>query len=103
VRQDRRHDPRNTRRHGHAAGLVNTYAPEVKVVFHTDSPDPPRFEDLPCVRRVSRLGRRVEVEGTDPVLALVAASLVERGITPRDLRVEQPILEDVFLKLTAGE
>jgi len=84
-------------------GLVNAYAPEVKVVFHTDAAELPRFEDLPCVRRVSRLGRRVEVEGIDPVLALVAASLVERGITPRDLRVEQPTLEDVFLKLTAGE
>ncbi len=36
----------------------------------------------------------------------VAAALVERGIVPPDLRVEQPTLEDVFLKLTghtAGE
>ena len=30
----------------------------------------------------------------------VAAALVEHGITPSDLRVEQPTLEDVFLKLT---
>jgi hypothetical protein len=34
------------------------------------------------------------------VLALVAAALVQHGITPADLRVEQPSLEDVFLKLT---
>ena len=83
-------------------GLVNTFAPEVRVVFHTDASDLPALDELPCVRRVTRLGRRVEVEGVDPVLALVAASLVERGITPRDLRVEQPTLEDVFLKLTSG-
>jgi hypothetical protein len=34
------------------------------------------------------------------VLALAAAALVEHGIIPDDLRVEQPTLEDVFLKLT---
>jgi hypothetical protein len=40
------------------------------------------------------------------VLVLVAAALVEHGIVPADLRIEQPNLEDVFLKLTghgAGE
>ena len=61
--------------------LVNTYAPEIRVVFHTDEPELPRLEDLPCVRVVTRLGRRVEVEGIDPVLALVSAGLVEHGIT----------------------
>jgi ABC-2 type transport system ATP-binding protein len=42
----------------------------------------------------------VEVHGNGPVLALVAAALVERGIVPSDLRVEQPTLEDVFLRIT---
>jgi ABC-2 type transport system ATP-binding protein len=49
---------------------------------------------------VSRHGPRVEVEGTGPVLARVAAALVERGILPTDLRQEQPSLEDVFLSIT---
>jgi hypothetical protein len=40
------------------------------------------------------------VEGTGPLLAHVAAALVERGQTPDDLRVIEPSLEDVFLKLT---
>ena len=34
------------------------------------------------------------------MLALVAAELVARGLVPLDLRVEQPTLEDVFLRLT---
>ena len=40
--------------------------------------------------------------GTGPVLALVASALVGRGIVPTDRQVEQPTLEDVFLRL-AGE
>ena len=35
------------------------------------------------------------------VLALVASTLVERGIVPTDLRSERATLEDVFLRLTA--
>lgn len=52
------------------------------------------------VRRVTRHGPRIEVEGNGPVLAMVAASLVEHGIMQSDLRIEQPTLEDVFLKIT---
>jgi hypothetical protein len=44
----------------------------------------------------------VEVQGTGPVVALVASALVGRGFVPADLQVEQPSLEDVFLKL-AGD
>jgi ABC-2 type transport system ATP-binding protein len=47
-------------------------------------------------------GPRVEVEGTGAVLALVAARLSEYGIVPADLRLEQPTLEDVFLKITGS-
>lgn len=39
------------------------------------------------------------MDGSGPVLALVAAALVEHGITPSDLRVERPTLEDAFLRL----
>jgi ABC-2 type transport system ATP-binding protein len=42
----------------------------------------------------------VEVQGTGPVLAEVAAALVGRGIRPADLRADQPNLEDVFLSIT---
>lgn len=58
------------------------------------------LEDVAHVKAVRRRGERIEAEGTGPVLALVAAELVSRGLVPPDLRVEQPTLEDVFLRLT---
>jgi ABC-2 type transport system ATP-binding protein len=55
---------------------------------------------VPHVDKVVRHGARVEVRGTGPVLAHAAAALVAHGITPPDLHVELPTLEDVFLSLT---
>jgi ABC-2 type transport system ATP-binding protein len=87
-------------------GLITRHASEVRVIFTSEKTDLPWLEKISGVIRVARKGPRVEVEGSGPVLALVAAALVEHGIVPSDLRVEQPTLEDVFLKLTgytAGE
>ncbi len=87
-------------------GLITQHASEVRVIFTTEQSDLPWLDGIPYVQRVMKKGPRVEVEGSGPILALVAAALVEHGITPFDLRVEQPTLEDVFLKLTghsAGE
>lgn len=81
-------------------GLINKHASEVRVIFTTEHGELPWLAEVPYVKNITRRGPRVEVEGNGPVLALVAASLVEHGITPADLRVEQPTLEDVFLKLT---
>ncbi len=81
-------------------GLVSAHAGGVRVIFSTDHVDLSWLERVPNVNRVLRRGPRVEIEGSGPVLALVAAALVEHGITPSDLRVEQPTLEDVFLKIT---
>jgi ABC-2 type transport system ATP-binding protein len=87
-------------------GLISRYTSEVQVIFSTEKTDLPWLEQVPGVKKVVRQGLRVEVEGSGPLLALVAAALVAHGIVPADLRVEQPSLEDVFLKLTghtAGE
>lgn len=84
-------------------GLIMENASEVRVVFTTDQSDLDWLSDTSHVRQVTRKGPRVEVAGSGPVLALVAAALVEHGIVPSDLRVEQPTLEDVFLKLTGGD
>jgi len=81
-------------------GLITTHASEVRVVFSSDHPNLSWLDEIPEVGRVIRQGPRVEVEGSGPVLAKVAASLVAHGITPADLRTEQPTLEEVFLKLT---
>jgi len=80
-------------------GLIATYGKEVKVSFSTDRDDLLWISSVPGVQKVQRTGVRVDVEGTGPVLALLAAALVERGIVPPDLRVDRSSLEDVFLKL----
>jgi ABC-2 type transport system ATP-binding protein len=83
-------------------GLISTYARAVRVRFGSDLTDLEWLRDVPHVEDVRRHGGQVEIEGNGPVLALVAASLVERGIVPSDLRVEQPGLEEVFLSITGG-
>jgi ABC-2 type transport system ATP-binding protein len=81
-------------------GLIAAHATAVKVLFSTDKTDLAWLKKVSGVKIVSQHGQRVEVQGSGPLLALVAAALVEHGIVPTDLRIEQPSLEDVFLKLT---
>lgn len=81
-------------------GLVATRAGYVRVVFTIDCADLSWLEVVPHVSKVTARGRRVEVEGSGPLLAHVAAALVNRGFAPVDLRLEQPTLEDVFLEIT---
>jgi ABC-2 type transport system ATP-binding protein len=81
-------------------GLVTRFATEVRILFSTDVDDLSWLDSVDGVAKVARTGPRVEVAGTGPLLPLVAAALVERGIVPADLRVEQPSLEDVFVSLT---
>jgi ABC-2 type transport system ATP-binding protein len=81
-------------------GLVARHTGEVSVIFTTDEPDLAWLGQVPGVTGWTRKGPRVVVTGSGPVLALTAAALVAHGIVPADLRVEQPTLEDVFLKLT---
>ena len=87
-------------------GLIVRHTGQVRVFFTTEKAELPWLEKVPGVKKVTWRGPRVEVEGGGPLLALVAAALVEHGMVPADLRVEMPTLEDVFLKLTghaAGE
>jgi ABC-2 type transport system ATP-binding protein len=81
-------------------GLIARHTSEVRVIFSSERTDLPWLSEVPGVKKINTRGTRVEVEGNGPLLALVAAALVENGIVPADLRVEQPTLEDVFLKLT---
>lgn len=87
-------------------GLIAKYAREVKVIFSTNDTVLPWLNEVQGVKNVTVTGLRVEVTGTGPLLALTAVALAQHGIIPADLRIEQPTLEDVFLKLTgqtAGE
>ncbi len=84
-------------------GLIARLGGGVRVLFSTDEADLSWLDGVPNVESVARRGDSVEILGSGPVLALVAAELVARGITPPDLRVVQPSLEDVFLGMTASE
>jgi ABC-2 type transport system ATP-binding protein len=82
--------------------LVAAHADEVRVSFGADQ-DVAWLEGVPHVRRVGRRGRRVEVEGDGPLLVHLGHALFDHGLEPGDLRVAQPTLEDVYLRLTGSE
>ncbi len=84
-------------------GLIARHAGRLKVRFTADLDNHSWLERIEGVAHVRRRGNQVEVDGQGPVLALIAAALVERGLSPEDLRVERSTLEDVFLTLTGGE
>ena len=85
---------------GFPTRLTSKYATNVKAAFSYDGNELPSLEDIPQVKKVTRNGRTVEVEGIGSFVSLMAAKLVSHGIVPNDLRTRQPSLEDVFLKLT---
>ena len=84
-------------------GLVDGLGLPSVVRFTTSATDLAWIERLAVVDSITRHRDAVEVRGTGPVLALVAAGLVERGIVPVDLRVDRPTVEDAFLALTGRE
>lgn len=65
--------------------------------------DPAILWDLPGVVEAFRERDRIVVRGDNSLLAPVAAELDRRGVEPRDLKMEQATLEDVFLALTGRE
>lgn len=95
--------------HGHLvasgtpAEIATAHGGGTRVRFSADGGDLACLDHLPHVHDVVRRGRRVEVVGDGPVLPLVAAALVEHGIVPDDMRVEQPTLEDAFLRLVGAD
>ena len=82
--------------------LIARHAGQVRVRFSVELDDLAWIGGIDGVDRVAKRGGQVEVDGRGPVLARVAAGLVERGVAPEDLRVERATLEDVFLTLTGG-
>ncbi len=60
-----------------------------------------KLSDLAEVTRVEQVGERVIVHGHgDWLVSNVVTVLTSNGIRVRDLRTEQPTLEDVFLSVT---
>ena len=88
--------------------LIRTLGAEERVVFSVAGALPPAFtEALAGECRLEVQGERVTVHGVGkpqtPLVSEVVNQLTRLGIRFRDLRTEQPTLEDVFLKLTGQE
>jgi ABC-2 type transport system ATP-binding protein len=82
--------------------LVRSLGECTRVVF-TLPPGAPAvaWDTVPGVQRVEPSGDRLAVEGAgDQFVSRVVQELEVRHIAFRDLRTEQPTLEDVFLRLT---
>ena len=90
------------------AALIRSLGAEERVVFSVDGSLPPAFDKaLAGAARVEVHGEQVVVHGKDgrkvPLVSEVVSLLTVQGVRFRDLRTEQPTLEDVFLKLTGRE
>jgi len=85
--------------------LVASLDAENRIVFSVDGPvDPAPFRSIQGVTRVEQSGGRVIIFGReDGLLVRVVVALDSAKIRFRDLRTEQPSLEDVFLALTGKE
>jgi len=87
------------------AALIRGLEAEERVIFSLDGGLPPVLEK--ALSRFGRLevqGEQVTVHGNGgrkvPLVSEVVSLLTEKGALFRDLRTEQPDLEDVFLSLT---
>jgi ABC-2 type transport system ATP-binding protein len=90
------------------ANLIRGLRVEQRVVFSVDGALPAGFEKaLAGTARLEVQGERVTIHGKDsqkvPLVSQVVSLLGSQGVQFRDLRTEQPNLEDVFLSLTGRE
>ncbi|MGB9722748.1 MAG: ABC transporter ATP-binding protein [Chloroflexia bacterium] len=87
--------------------LIRSLGAESRVVFSCEEATDKMLEALRAqagVTRVERSGERVIVYGRgEGLVAAVVNALGAAGLSFRDLRTEQPNLEDVFLTLTGRE
>jgi ABC-2 type transport system ATP-binding protein len=87
------------------AALIRGLGAEERVVFNLDGTLPASFaEALSCEVQLEVKGEQVTVHGKIgrkvSLVSEVVSLLTAQGIPFRDLRTEQPSLEDVFLSLT---
>jgi ABC-2 type transport system ATP-binding protein len=90
------------------AALIRGLGVEERVVFNLDGTLPAGFEkSFSGAVRLDVQGERVVVHGKDgrkvPLVSEVVSLLTDQGVPFRDLRTEQPTLEDAFLSLTGRE
>ncbi|MGD0709042.1 MAG: ABC transporter ATP-binding protein, partial [Anaerolineaceae bacterium] len=85
--------------------LVQKLGTETRITFRIDGVLPSEFNKfLPSGCRIEIDGEEVSIYGKNeinaPLVSEVVRQLSELGVPFRDLRTEQPNLEDVFLSLT---
>jgi len=84
--------------------LIRSLGAEELLIFNIDSALPPAFENaISKLGRMEKQGDRVVIHGKGNNATLVnevVSLLARQGIQFRDLRTEQPTMEDVFLNLT---
>jgi ABC-2 type transport system ATP-binding protein len=90
------------------AALIRSLGAEERVIFSIDGTLPPALQKaLSAAGRLEIQGERVVVHSNAgrqiPLVSEIVSQLVGSGVHFRDLRTEQPNLEDVFLKLTGHE
>jgi len=90
------------------AALIRDLGEEECVVFTLNGTLPAGFEKaLPGAVQLEVQGERVVVHGKNgrkvPLVSEVVSLLTGQGVPFRDLRTEQPTLEDVFLSLTGRQ
>lgn len=85
--------------------LINSLGAENRVIFEADGSLPEEaLRAVPGVVRVERIEERVVAYGQkDGLVSGVVDALEAGGVAFRNLRTEQPTLEDVFLALTGKE
>ena len=90
------------------AALIRSLGAEERVVFNLDGKLPADFETtVPGAVRLEVQGEQVTIHGRNGVqgslVGDVVGQLTKHGVPFRDLRTEQPSLEDVFLNLTGRQ
>jgi ABC-2 type transport system ATP-binding protein len=89
------------------AQLIHIYGGQERVSFSVDQSLPTEFENaISQIGRMEIVGGRATIQGEvsrESFVYDVVSVLAKLGIRFRNLRTEQPTLEDVFLKLTGRE
>lgn len=85
--------------------LIQNLGVENRIVFTIEGIfDQEQLSSVDGITRIEQIGDRVIVYGHgDELVEGVVSTLTKRSIRFRDLRTEQPNLEDVFLAITGRE
>lgn len=85
---------------GTPAGLISRYGGGTRVRFNVPpGTDSAAWGRLPGVGETHRRDGQVEIRGTGAFLTALGAALTAAGLPETELLVEQPTLEDVYLRL----